>query len=138
MRIRAVVLGLALIALLAVAGCAGEVDAEPETGALDLGSEVDPLTVSGRVAEGTVTVIDVREDWEFAEGHIPGAVLIPLQTLPDRLDDIPRDHPVVMACRSGNRSGQAFRFLEAEGFDNVSNMTGGMIAWREVGLDVEQ
>jgi len=138
MRIRAVVMGLVMVAVLVVAGCAGETDADVEPEATVLDAEVDPLTVSGLVADGEITVIDVREDWEFAEGHIPGAVLIPLQSLPERLDEVPRDQPVVVACRSGNRSGQAFRFLEGEGFDNVSNMTGGMIAWREHGLEVDK
>ena len=115
---------------------AGDVEAASEV--IELSDEVTPGTVAELNARGAITVIDVREDWEFAEGHVPGATLIPLGSLPDRADEIPTDKPVVLVCRSGNRSGQAFRFLSGEGYDNVSNMTGGMNDWSAAGLDVEK
>lgn len=115
---------------------AGDVEAVVEI--LDLPDDVTPETVAELNARGEIFVVDVREDWEYAEGHVSGATLIPLGSIPDRVDDIPTDKPVVLVCRSGNRSGQAFRYLVGEGFDNVHNMTGGMNAWRAAGLDVEK
>ena len=114
----------------------GDVEAAPEL--VELSDAVKPEIVAELNAQGRITVIDVREDWEFAEGHIPGAILIPLGSLQDRVDEIPSDKPVVLVCRSGNLSGQAFRFLSGEGHDNVSNMTGGMNDWRAAGLGVER
>lgn len=104
----------------------------------DLGPEVAPEVVAELNAQDAITVVDVREDWEYDEGHIEGAQLIPLGTLRDRVDEIPTDQPVVLVCRSGNRSGQAFRFLQQQGFDNVHNMTGGMLAWEGAGLEIEK
>ena len=81
-------------------------------------------------------LVDVRTPEEFAEGHIPGAVNISLQTLAERLDEIPRDQPVVVYCRSGNRSAQATQILRQAGFD-AHNMTGGMNSWTASGFAVE-
>ena len=85
-----------------------------------------------------MVLIDVREDSEYAEGHIPGATLIPLGQIPDRLDEIPTDKTVVAVCRSGNRSGQATDYLREQGFDNVHNMEGGMNAWSQAGYEIEK
>lgn len=75
-------------------------------------------------------VLDVRSPDEFSgEGHIPGAHLVPLASLPQRLNEIPRDRPVVCVCRSGGRSQVAYELLAARGFDNVTNLSGGMVAW---------
>ena len=128
--------GVAHTAVVEEAVVAGDVEAAPEV--VELSDEVKPERVAELNAQGKVTVIDVREDWEFAEGHIPGATLIPLGSLPDRVDEIPNDKPVVLVCRSGNRSGQAFRFLSGEGFEDVHNMTGGMNNWSAAGLAVEK
>ena len=128
--------GVAHAAVVEEAVVAGDVEAALDV--VELSGEVKPETVAELNEQGKITVIDVREDWEFAEGHIRGATLIPLGSLPDRADEIPTDKPVVLVCRSGNRSGQAFRFLSGEGYDNVSNMTGGMNAWSAAGLDVEK
>ena len=88
--------------------------------------------------DDAITVIDVREDFEFAAGHIPGAMWIPLGELPDRLDEVPTDAPVVMVCRSGNRSSQALNFLQSKGFENVHNMLGGMNDWAALGYEIEK
>ncbi|MGC9469687.1 MAG: rhodanese-like domain-containing protein [Anaerolineae bacterium] len=108
------------------------------TAEVSLGPEVDPDTVATLSAEGAIAVLDVREEWEFAEGHIPGATLVPLGSLRQRTSEIPTDIPVVLVCRSGNRSGQAYRYLLEQGFSNVHNMTGGMIAWQARGHEVER
>jgi rhodanese-related sulfurtransferase len=111
-------------------------DADTDAG-VDLGPEVEPAVVAELNAADAVTIIDVREDWEYEAGHIPGATLLPLGTLQDRVDEVPTDEPVILVCRSGNRSGQAYRYLKQQGFENVHNMTGGMIAWEAAGLETE-
>jgi rhodanese-related sulfurtransferase len=74
------------------------------------------------------SLIDVRETEEVASGKIPGAVNIPLGLVEFRLQDIDKSKEHIMICRSGNRSGQATRFLEERGY-NVINMDGGMLEW---------
>lgn len=74
------------------------------------------------------SVIDVRETEEVKAGKIPGSINIPLGLVEFRLQDIDKSKEHVMVCRSGNRSGQATRFLESQGF-NVINMDGGMLEW---------
>lgn len=110
--------------------------AQPE--ALDLPVDINPAKTNEIRSRDDVVILDVREDWEYAEGHVPGAVWIPLGELPTRLNDIPKDKTVVAVCRSGNRSSQATSFLRGQGFDNVHNMTGGMNTWQQAGYDVER
>jgi glyoxylase-like metal-dependent hydrolase (beta-lactamase superfamily II)/rhodanese-related sulfurtransferase len=83
-------------------------------------------------------VIDVREADEFTGplGHIEGASLIPLGQLAGRIDEIETDTPLVTVCRSGGRSAQAWVMLRRAGFERVVNLTGGMLAWHELGLPV--
>lgn len=73
-------------------------------------------------------LVDVREPDEVAGGTLPGARNIPLGELPDRLAELDPARRVVLLCRSGNRSGAAAEFLTASGFDDVVNLTGGMLA----------
>lgn len=79
-----------------------------------------------------VRVIDVREVHEWEEAHIEYAELVPLGTVPDRVDDFDGS-PTYVICRSGGRSGQACGFLVGAGRD-VVNVTGGMLAWLDAGL----
>ncbi len=81
-------------------------------------------------------LLDVREQSEWNEGHISGAVLIPLAQLPARLSEIPADRDVLIICRSGNRSAQARDQLRAAGFPNTTSIDGGMNAWIAAGLPV--
>ena len=108
------------------------------TDTLNLPVDLDTATVEEIRSRDDVVLIDVREESEYAEGHIPGATLIPLGQIPDRLDEIPTDKMVVAVCRSGNRSGQATDFLREQGFDNVHNMQGGMNAWGQAGYEIEK
>ena len=78
----------------------------------------------------TVIILDVRTPGEYRDGHIPGARLIPLDELPNRLQDVPKDEKVYVICRSGNRSSQAARLLRDKGFGNVYNVTSGMNGWK--------
>lgn len=77
-------------------------------------------------------LIDVREPWEFAYGHIAGSQLLPLQEVPGRLAELDAGRPVVVICHHGIRSYQAGLLLQHAGFD-VFNLSGGIDAWaREV------
>lgn len=82
---------------------------------------------------GEPTIIDVREPDEFAQGHVPGAVNIPLGQLPRRLQDVPSDEAVYVICLSGGRSAQASALLAQQGRDAV-DVLGGMTQWRRNGL----
>lgn len=79
-------------------------------------------------------IIDVREENEYDEFNI-GAQLIPLGELPERLDEIKadKDAEIVVHCRSGARSGRAQQYLSSEGYGNVRNLVGGMLAWQAAG-----
>ncbi|WP_114779317.1 rhodanese-like domain-containing protein [Botryobacter ruber] len=79
----------------------------------------------------TPVIIDVREDWEYQESCIPGAKNIPLNSLPQNLDDLEeyKDQEVIVQCRSGARSANAKAFLEQQGFSNVRNLLGGILAY---------
>ncbi len=81
-------------------------------------------------------LLDVRTPAEFTSGHIPGAINISVQSLPDRLSEIPSDQPVVVYCRSGNRSAAAARILADAGYKEIYDL-GGIIAWTAQGLPVE-
>ena len=137
-----ILLIIALLAItLAACGGASAPAAEAPAKQVDLSSLPVDLTVQ-QVNEiknnPDVVLIDVREQAEYDAGHIPNVKLIPLGQLPNRVSEIPKDKFVVMTCRSGNRSGRATRFLRDQGFDNVHNMEGGIVAWQNAGLPVEK
>ena len=79
-------------------------------------------------ADPTTPLVDVREPHEYAAGHVPGAVLIPMSVLPVRVEEIPRDRTVYVVCQVGGRSGQVAAWLAPQGFD-VVNVAGGTQAW---------
>lgn len=74
-------------------------------------------------------IIDVREMQEFTTGTVPGAVPMPLATLPLRSGELAREERLVIICRSGARSAQACMFLQQQGYSNVFNLRGGMMSW---------
>lgn len=77
----------------------------------------------------TVYLVDVRTPEEFAEGHVEGAINIPLDQIEARLSELPKDKSVHVICRSGRRSAQAAEILVKNGFAGVVNVDGGMNAW---------
>lgn len=83
-----------------------------------------------RCPAGSFVLLDVRQPKEYEGDHIPGATLVPLPELADRLDDLPRSKPLIAYCAVGGRSSMAARFLAARGFDEVYNLTGGIEAWQ--------
>lgn len=128
---------LALMMLL-LAACGGAASEATVVDPAELGDNVDVKTVNAIKDRDDVLVIDVREQWEYDEGHIPGVTLIPMNEISTRLNELPTDKEIVVTCRSGNRSGQVADFLRDQGFDNVHNMTGGIVAWENAGLTVER
>jgi len=94
-------------------------------------AELDPATVARRLKEqpGTVVLLDVREPFERRFASIEPSLHIPMNDVPDRLDEIPKDREVVVYCHTGARSMMVASFLEAEGFPSVANLSGGIDAW---------
>ena len=88
-------------------------------------------------ASSPYVLIDVRTPDEFASGHIAGAINISVQTLPDRLSEVPHDKPIVVYCHSGNRSAQAAVILSNAGYTNIFDL-GGILAWTAAGLPTFQ
>ncbi len=97
-------------------------------------TQITPAQLAERLARGEdVVIIDVREPYEWNTGHIERAQHIPMQQIPRRVDELPRDREVVMVCRSGGRSEHVRQHLAQAGFTNVKNLIGGMQRWaREV------
>jgi len=86
------------------------------------------------ISDGSVTVVDVREPHEFAGGHIPGAINLPLSRF--RPDQIPEGKSTVLICQAGARSGAALRQAHAAGATHVRHYPGGMNGWRAHGGSV--
>lgn len=99
---------------------------------------VPTVDVSALPAEALV--LDVREDVEWAAGHIAGAVHVPMMQLPQRLEYEPGaitpDNPIVVVCKMGGRSAQVTAWLRHHGYDAV-NLAGGMLAWEVAGRAME-
>ncbi|UAT30450.1 MBL fold metallo-hydrolase [Bacillus badius] len=92
---------------------------------------VDPADIQDAVEKGDIAVLDVRNQTEWDAGHIPGAVHIMLGTLPGRLEEVPQDKPLLAQCGSGVRSAIAASILQANGFKNVKNLSGGFSRWKQ-------
>ena len=90
-------------------------------------SEISVGDLADRLAEGR-RLIDVREPHEYDEAHVPGAVLVPLATVPDELDAFRGEGPVYVICKSGGRSMRACEYVADQGIDAV-NVEGGTTAW---------
>lgn len=74
-------------------------------------------------------LLDVREPWEYETCHIPQAQLMPMHSVPLRLEELDRDAEIVCICHHGGRSMQVAHFLERNGFNQIINLTGGVHAW---------
>ncbi|MEJ7901864.1 MAG: rhodanese-like domain-containing protein [Thermomicrobiales bacterium] len=89
-------------------------------------------------AHGVAQILDVREPEEWQEGHIPGAIHIPLGELPVRKGELDPAQPVVVVCRSGRRSLDGADTLITAGFTNVKSLAGGMVDWADAGHPVDR
>lgn len=99
---------------------------------------IDVPELNQRLDEGSVYLIDVRNQSEWNQGHIRGANHMMLGKLKDRLDEIPSDKDIVLQCQSGQRSAIATSLLQGNGFKNVINLKGGFGAWLNEGMPVEK
>ncbi|MEQ1872189.1 MAG: rhodanese-like domain-containing protein [Ilumatobacteraceae bacterium] len=97
--------------------------------------EVGIEQLQAALARG-VKLIDVREPHEYEAAHVAGAVLIPLNSVPDRIDDFRGAEPTYLICRSGIRSLRACEYLAQNGIEAI-NVAGGMLDWVDLGLPVQ-
>jgi rhodanese-related sulfurtransferase len=87
---------------------------------------------------GSVRVLDVREDWEYRRGRVPGAVSVPLGRLSSQVATLPRDKPYAVICESGSRSLAATDLLVGEGFEGAVSVKGGTGAWARTKRPMER
>ena len=108
-------------------------------GRKDTFTNITPAELEQRLAAGErLTLLDVRETYEYTEAHLKGSLLIPLDQLALRLAEVPKDKPVVAVCRSGNRSGVAAGLLQRAGYTVVLNLKGGLVEWTRQGVPVQR
>lgn len=96
--------------------------------------EITVAELSGKL--DSAVVIDVRELHEYVDGHVPGAIHIPLTTIPLRISELDRNTEYHVICEAGGRSAQACMFMAQQGFD-VINVAGGTGAWRNTGFETK-
>src|SRR5690625_2651022 len=82
-----------------------------------------------KLDKNTTVILDVRETEEYARAHIPGSVLIPLDRLENRCDELRKEEEIFVICQSGGRSNIACHILQGKGFKQVYNVLPGMIGW---------
>lgn len=99
--------------------------------------DIDPRELNEK--SHLVHLVDVRQPEEYSGdlGHIPGADLIVLDTLPENIHQLPKDKPIVFICRSGSRSARAAAWAMEQGYKEVYNLKGGMILWNELHFETE-
>ena len=102
--------------------------------------EVDCVAALQLLNHKHALILDVREEKEFNGGHILNAKLIPLGRLAERIGELERNRgqPIVVMCRSGQRSASACVLLGKKGFKQAYNLTGGVLAWQKAGLPLEK
>jgi rhodanese-related sulfurtransferase len=98
--------------------------------------EATPEDAFAAMERDSAVLIDVRQPWENDQLRIPGAVLIPMNEVPDRLAEIPEDRDVYVHCAVGARSAKVVEFLRGHGRARAINVTGGIDGWKEAGLPV--
>ncbi len=101
---------------------------------------IDPAGATALINHEDAVVLDVRSMAEFKDGHIVDAINIPLNGLSSNVKQLEkhRDKPIVAVCRSGSRSGAACKMLSKQGFEQVKNLRGGMLAWENASLPVKR
>ena len=100
---------------------------------------ISPIEAAVMYAEKKAIIVDVREDSEWNEQHIPGAIHIPLGQLNERIPELKqyKDSTVITQCKRGGRSAKALDVLKTAGFSKVYSMDGGIIAWEKAGLKTD-
>lgn len=95
--------------------------------------EIDPNQLEAMKATGSLQLIDVRTEAEYAQAKIEGSTHIPLHMLPLKMQELQKNDPIVFYCRSGARSAQACAWLMSQGVNNVYNLAGGIMNWARSG-----
>lgn len=80
-------------------------------------------------AKADFVLVDVRTDAEWKAGHLPGAIHIPLNDIPAKASSLPKNKEIVLYCRTGRRSAQAYSYLASQGFTNLKNYKGSWTEW---------
>jgi rhodanese-related sulfurtransferase len=94
--------------------------------------EITPVALKSRLdGPSPPTVLDVRESWERDLASLPDTLDIPMNEIPQRLVELPRDRDIVVMCLAGGRSRRVADYLLAQGFTRIANLTGGIRAWSE-------
>jgi rhodanese-related sulfurtransferase len=124
-------LGVAFVVLVGVIGLNIR-DQGAASRAQNLPDQISVQQAHEKFAQG-VFLLDVRTPEEWAEFHVEGTTWIPLDELPGRVAELPRDQEIVVVCRSGNRSQEGRDILRQAGFTQVTSMAGGLLDWREAG-----
>ena len=92
--------------------------------------EILPHELKTKMDQGEpVSLLDVREEWEYTLVHLPGSTLIPMADLPNRLGDLDPQEETVVICHHGIRSRQVVEWLKGAGFTRLKNLVGGLDAW---------
>jgi rhodanese-related sulfurtransferase len=104
------------------------------------GQEIGTLEATRLMNQPGTLVLDVRDEKEFAEGHLPRARHVPLKELATRVGELAKfkSKPVIVTCRGGTRAGAACRALKAQGFTTVFQLKGGLAEWRKASLPLEK
>lgn len=97
--------------------------------------EISPKDTAAKLNDPQVKIVDIREPQEYPEGRIEGITFIPMSQLGARLNELgDKDQALIMVCKSGGRSANITAQLLNLGYTNVTNMSGGMLAWMQAGL----
>jgi rhodanese-related sulfurtransferase len=134
---RRIAVRLVLLTGLLLGACRAEAPAKTALEVDGLPRDMAPSQIAELLADDAIVLVDVREDDEWAAGHVEGAIHVPLGELAARLGELPDDKPVVTMCRSGRRSMHALGVLSEGGYDGLHHMDGGILAWQKDGLPVE-
>ncbi len=126
-----------VIALIVVVAFAFKSGGGSEAAATVQGAQEITVQEAYQKYQQGVFLLDVRQPEEWQEYHVPNTTLIPLDELPDRLNELPRDREIVVICRSGNRSQQGRDILLEAGFAQVVSMSGGLKQWSALGYPLE-
>ncbi len=100
--------------------------------------EIDVVEAHARLQANELLLVDVREPDEYANGHLPGAINIPLNSLSEHLHELQQASTVLLVCNTGNRSGMAAEWLTGQGLTGVINIDGGTVAWLQHGFAIEK
>jgi len=128
------------VLILAFAGTLGALVASEIGRRLSGMKAVDAVQATQLSNRENALFLDIREDSEYRDGHIPESIHIPIRQLPERIAELNRhkDCPVIAYCRSGSRSNGAGRVLKKHGFENVYNLSGGIAAWQKASLPLSK